>query len=415
MKSQLIATAREVSIVDKDLIGGIHSHSGFITVNETYNSSLFFWYFPHEDVTKVPWIIWLNGGPGESSMIGLFEEIGPVKIENGVVKRRNTTWATDYSLLFIDNPVGAGFSFTRNDSGYATSQDQVGKELYEFLQQFLELFPEQSVVPLFIAGQSYAGKYAPAFAMEIHKHNKILSHPIKLKGISLGNPLIDVRNMLYYSVLTKELGLLQDDALEVLMVLENTVTELIDHKSMLNAGIKFNETIEFIKRKSGVSIYNFLKDPSNETSEVETFLNNPDVRRRINVGDEHFDLNSQLVYEKLLPDIAVSSQPVIEELLDFYGVMCYHGQLDLFAPYGLAKRVYDTLQWKHRDDFIASSRKRLRHYPDEKVVAFKKAGGNFMEVMIRGCGHMVPSEQPDFTKFIIDMFINMFKYTPPVQ
>ncbi|KAI5640693.1 serine carboxypeptidase domain-containing protein [Phthorimaea operculella] len=453
--SRKIAAAREESIVDKDLIPGIHSHSGFITVNEECDSNLFFWYFPHYNVTKVPWIIWLNGGPGDSSMIGLFEEIGPVKIEDGIVKRRNVTWASDYSLLFIDSPAGAGFSFTRRNDGYATSSEQVGEELYEFLSQFLEMFPEQKMAPLFIAGQSYAGKYAPALAMEIHRNrnkniitppvklkmaplfiagqsyagkyapalameihrnrNKnIITPPVKLKGISLGSPLIDPKNMMYYSVLTRELGLLQGDALEILTVLENSVVELVDHKSMAEAGKKFNETIEFIKTKSGVSIYNFLKDPTNKTSEIYAFLNKPDVRRRINVGTEHFDLHNQLVYEKMLPDIVVSSKPVIEELLNDYGVMCYHGQLDLYTPYGLSKRIYDHLQWKRLEEFQNAPRKRLRHYPDEKVVAFKKAGGNFMEIMIRGCGHMAPSEEPEFTKFIMDMFVNTFKNTPPV-
>lgn len=41
------------------------------------------------------------------------------------MKERNVTWASDYSLLFLDNPVGAGFSFTDDDRGYPNNEDDV--------------------------------------------------------------------------------------------------------------------------------------------------------------------------------------------------------------------------------------------------------------------------------------------------
>lgn len=80
-----ILEAREASRVNPDVFLGVESYSGFFTVNKTYDSNIFFWYFPvqNKPVNETPWIVWLQGGPGASSMTGLFDEIGPFKISPG--------------------------------------------------------------------------------------------------------------------------------------------------------------------------------------------------------------------------------------------------------------------------------------------------------------------------------------------
>lgn len=87
----LFEEARNASKVNKELFLGVESYSGFITVNKTFNSNLFFWYFPIEGkpVNETPWLIWLQGGPGASSLTGLFDEIGPFTVDaNGVLKSK---------------------------------------------------------------------------------------------------------------------------------------------------------------------------------------------------------------------------------------------------------------------------------------------------------------------------------------
>lgn len=79
-----IEKARSLSKNDP-IYKNIKSYSGFINVNDTEDWNLFFWYFPNKrqisDTT--PWIVWLQGGPGMSSLYGLFREIGPLTINNG--------------------------------------------------------------------------------------------------------------------------------------------------------------------------------------------------------------------------------------------------------------------------------------------------------------------------------------------
>lgn len=71
---------------------------------------------------------------------------------------RATAWSIPYHVIYIDQPVGTGFSFTNNEAGYAKNQDDVARDLYEFMSQFYDMFPELAKRELYITGESYAGE-----------------------------------------------------------------------------------------------------------------------------------------------------------------------------------------------------------------------------------------------------------------
>ena len=66
-------------------------------------------------------------------------------------------------MLYIDNPVGTGFSFTGSDDGYVTNQVEVGRDLFEALQQFFTVFEEYAANEFYVTGESYAGSYFSRF------------------------------------------------------------------------------------------------------------------------------------------------------------------------------------------------------------------------------------------------------------
>lgn len=99
---------------------------------------------------------------------------------------RNYTWSKTHNLIFIDNPVGTGFSFTDSDAGYAKNEIDVGRNLHEAMQQLYELFDWSSSSGFWITGESYAGKYVPALAYQIYK-SKNARVEIPLKGVAIGN------------------------------------------------------------------------------------------------------------------------------------------------------------------------------------------------------------------------------------
>jgi hypothetical protein len=142
--------------------GANEQHTGFITIDPKHNSNSFFWLSKSLDGNPdAPLLLWLQGGPGASSLFGLFTEIGPFNIgaDMRAVPRGKNGWNNHYHLLFIDNPVGTGFSFTDDAGGYVQNQTQVGSDLHEALTQFFKGFPELKKNDFYVTGESYAGKY----------------------------------------------------------------------------------------------------------------------------------------------------------------------------------------------------------------------------------------------------------------
>ena len=164
---------------------------------------MFFWFFPAQNGNKpdTPVMLWLQGGPGASSLFGLFTEIGPIYIDaNGNIQSRPISWNGDYHLVFIDNPVGTGYSFTSNDAGYAKSQDDVARDLYSALTQFFQIYTDYASNPFIVTGESYAGHYVPSITYKIHVENQNPQVKVKinLKGMSIGDGLTDPYNQYDY-------------------------------------------------------------------------------------------------------------------------------------------------------------------------------------------------------------------------
>lgn len=123
-------------------------------------------------------------------------------------------------MIYIDNPVGSGFSFT-NPDGYRSDMPGVAVDLYSALYQFFMLFPWLQTKEFYIAGESYAGKYIPAIAMEIVLSNEKTDRiKINLKGLIMGNALIDPLNMLDKSDFLHQTGILDKHGWRSMKMLE---------------------------------------------------------------------------------------------------------------------------------------------------------------------------------------------------
>lgn len=106
-------------------------------------------------------------------MFGLFTENGPFTVTpNLTLKPSAYPWNCDFNLIYFDNPVGTGFSFTDSDAGYSTNEEEVGRNMLNAMHQFMACFPHLQSNSFYVAGESYAGKYVPALGYAIYRDNQ---------------------------------------------------------------------------------------------------------------------------------------------------------------------------------------------------------------------------------------------------
>jgi len=258
IKAGNIAYARTVANVTEGPLASIaESYSGFLTVNkDACKSNLFFWYFPATfNRASSPVVLWLQGGPGGSSLFGLFVEHGPYRISKRLKPvRRKESWVLKHNVLYIDNPVGTGkrrqkngydlycifstgFSFTKRDECYATDQASVASDMHEALVQFFKLFPEMARSDFYVTGESYAGKYVPAIAHKIHTANADpkLKEKIALKGVAIGDGLCDPETMTDYSSFLYNVGMVDEQDRAYFKKVSDIVKDLVQKNNYMKA------------------------------------------------------------------------------------------------------------------------------------------------------------------------------------
>ncbi|RHZ41286.1 hypothetical protein DYB31_010032, partial [Aphanomyces astaci] len=150
---------------------------------------MFYWLVESESNPSTdPLVLWLNGGPGCSSLSGFFTELGPFVVQSDLsVKRNPYAWNRKANMVFLDSPAGVGFSQPLlNASEY--HDDVTAARSREFLKQFLELYPQYKNRDFYITGESYAGMYIPFLV------HKLVTDPVEnlhLTGFAIGNPYTD--------------------------------------------------------------------------------------------------------------------------------------------------------------------------------------------------------------------------------
>ncbi|PPQ70716.1 hypothetical protein CVT24_000832 [Panaeolus cyanescens] len=182
----------------------VQSYTGYIDIEARH---LFFYFFEsRSNPDKDDVIFWTNGGPGGSSALGLFMELGPCRIlEAGGPKFHPESWNSNANIFFIDQPVGVGFSYA--DFGEeVTNTEEAAKDIAAFVAIFFEHFTKFKGRPFHMAGESYGGRYIPVYASEIYDQNARLVDagltPINLVSIMLGNGYTDFATLMpsYYDM-----------------------------------------------------------------------------------------------------------------------------------------------------------------------------------------------------------------------
>lgn len=174
---------------------GFEQFSGYVTVDakKQKQRALFYYFAEAEtDAASKPLVLWLNGGPGCSSLgVGAFSENGPFRPSGEFLVKNDCSWNKVANMLYLETPIGVGFSYSADFSSYKSVNDKItARDNLVFLRRWFSKYPQYKSRSLFITGESYAGHYIPQLAqlmLQFNKKEKLFN----LKGIALGNPVLD--------------------------------------------------------------------------------------------------------------------------------------------------------------------------------------------------------------------------------
>ncbi|XP_010055765.2 serine carboxypeptidase-like 45 [Eucalyptus grandis] len=443
---------RIVSLPGQPSINFSH-YSGYITVGD-YPPRAFFYYFVEAETSpdSKPLVLWLTGGPGCSSLgYGAFIEHGPFKVKGVDLVKRDYSWNKVANLLYLESPAGVGFSYSTNQSFYKGITDNItAQDNLVFLQRWFTKYPQYEGRDFFITGESYGGHYVPELARLIVQ-SKV---EINLKGIAIGNPLLDYefdtntmttfywshgmmsdqtellfQNVCNYTRLLREIRSrnLTSECLEVLKeaAKELNDTNAIDKydvladicltsgQSTLNIFYKMLTTAHSLSSSLAsedlINYQNFLetKDPCEE-QDVIKYFNRKDVQDALHaklVGDRHWntcsdDVNKNYRFE----DLYISMIPVLGELVKSgLRVLVYSGDLDAVVPFLGTRTMVDALATNVLK--LNTTLSYRAWFTSKQVAGYTQEYGNLAFAIIRGASHTAPATQPErslqlFTSFL---------------
>ena len=168
------------------------TYGGYVSLNE--DKHMYYMFIESEIAPKkAPIMFWTNGGPGCSGLMGLFEEFSPYKpVKSGKLIYNKFTWTKFANIVFIEQPIGVGFSWSSKKADYKSNDLLSAKDNLSFILNFFKKYPAYSNNPLYLISESYGGHYIPQWTKQILSYNKKNpSNKLPLKGFMIGNPYVN--------------------------------------------------------------------------------------------------------------------------------------------------------------------------------------------------------------------------------
>ncbi|XP_047340255.1 serine carboxypeptidase-like [Impatiens glandulifera] len=392
-------------------IRNLGHYAGYYRLPHSRDARMFYYFFEsRRGLRNDPVVIWLNGGPGASSSIGLFYENGPYQIINHSLIWNDFGWDQVSNIIYIDQPTGTGFSYSSDHSDIRTDQESVSNDLYDFLQVFFHQHPQYLRNDLYITGESYAGHYIPALATRIRNgNNNGDGDHINLKGIAIGNGL--THPVIQYKSLT-------DYASNMRLITETEVRRVVrlipkceEDAARCNSRIGgvggscmeayssctavFNRLLEYYgsnrnyydirKERVGGMCYDF--------SYMENMLNNATIRTSIGVGNIRFVSLSVTIFNAMINDWMRNHAVEIPALLeDGIKVLIYAGEYDLIVNWIGIYRWVTEMNWSGQRTF--NDKDLVSYVVDHAMKGELKEYGPLTFLKVHDSGHMVPMDQP---------------------
>ncbi|RIB08408.1 Alpha/Beta hydrolase protein, partial [Gigaspora rosea] len=401
-------------------------HAGHITLDQNTNSNIFFWLMHNRHIAEKPkLIIWLNGG----DMDGVFLESGPWRINNDQTLRLiDGAWNEYANVLYVDQPIGTGFSFA-NSNSYLHNVTQIPDQFLLFLDKFFEIFPEYAKDEMYLAGESFAGTFIPYIASAILKRNSERKSSVNLrynfKGIAIGNGWIDpiAQYNAYYTfalehnLLDEEHKTLAKDQLDICMKSQKEKVRI-----HLNECEKILQLILINSQKETCINQYDIRDHSDsfpscgmswpyELETVSTYLRRSDVIGAIHASAQQIgwiECNNG-VGRGFDNDPSPPSVQLLPSILKQIDVLLYAGDQDLICNRKGLEDMIKELEWNgakgFQVDFLNLTEKPW--LVNDKPAGYMLSERNLTYVVVHDASHMISYDKPGASMALMYWFMGI--------
>ena len=439
------------SLIDADEVKSIPDYSykgklysGYLDVSDVKKFHYMFNY-AHEDYENKPLVLWLNGGPGCSSLDGWANEHGPMQLdEEGKFKLNEYSWNRVANMIYLESPGDVGFSYidSKLEQDLFIDDKVAAEDNLKALINFFEKFPSMKNKDFYISGESYGGIYVPMLAYNIieYNKNKVESEKIKLKGILVGNGVADwnydATISTYDFIFTHHLTSYENrldynkyclmnetynsqKCEEIINIIEKDINgiNLYDYlrecktpqnlKSESYSNSKYYQYARwFFKRKKKNNL-DLEEDESTtpcfDDTNIQNYFNRKDVQSALHVtAKSTWYVCSGVVSNryKILPEGSIWTYPTL--IKEGIRILIYSGDTDVVVPYNGNQAWIKDLKLEVEEPW-----RQWRAFNDMNNVSgyiVKYKGLTFCT--IKGTGHMTPMWKPKESFYMFQKFIN---------
>ncbi|KAG6490038.1 hypothetical protein ZIOFF_051320 [Zingiber officinale] len=352
----------------------------YVEVDQDHGGEFFYYFIESENnPAEDPLLLWLTGGPRCSAFSGLVFEIGPLKFVaaeyNGSLPSlvyHPYSWTKIANVIFLDSPLGSGFSYSRKYEGYDANDTIWSEQAYKFLIQWLVEHPQFISNPLYIAGDSYAGKIVPMVAKRILDGIDEGKEPLlNLQGYIIGNPAtggkVDKNSKISYA---HSMGIISDDFFE--MIQKSCSGQAYENPTTSQCQMYLN---------SFTNCYVYAL--------AYYWANNDIVRTALNVKKETIKewvrCNIYLPYTKELKSNIKYHFSLLQR---GYRALVYSGDHDLVVPFSGTKQWIKSLNSSIMEGW------RSWHVGGQVAGYTMTYSNNLTFATVKGAGHTAPEYQP---------------------
>ncbi|CAO2190701.1 unnamed protein product [Urochloa humidicola] len=413
--------------------GALPTKSGYLPIPAA-NASLYYAFYeathPVTPPASTPLLVWLEGGPGVSSLSSNFFQLGPYTFVPG---RNNASvpfspnpfsWNRRFGLLFIDSPLGTGYSAAPLPSAIPTSQPAVAEHLLAALRSFLASQPPAR--PVFLTGESYSGKTIPAAAALILATNAELPERrrINLRGVAIGNGLVHpVAQVTTHAETLYFMGLINERQRRDAEAIQAEAVALVGARRWREAADARERVLSSLRNATGLaSLFDVAAAETtleDAAPAVEAFMNRAEVRAALGArpegGGAQWRLSSPEVTKALYDDGMKSAKRDVEAVLAAGAgapprvrVLLYEGVRDVQDGPVSAEAWLRELEWEGLAAFRDAPRAvwRLRSGARRgRLAGYVQKHGALVHVAVYGAGHVVLAAQPRAAQEMIEDWV----------